>query len=157
VAAELRIEGAAKFGTLAKALKQAGDKELRKELYAGINRAVKPLSESVKVETKNYLPRRYAFELAKSLKVKARRRAGRDPSVRLVGQAKTPRGKERDLRSLNRGRLRHPLYGNRGYWYNQEVPPNWWDDPLLEGVEPVREELVNVLEDIAHKLEQKMK
>lgn len=154
--AELRIVGADKFGATAKALKRYGDKDLRKELYTGINRAVKPLSEQVKTDTKNYFPRRYAFELAKSLRIRARRRAGRDPSVRLVGQAKTPKGKERDLRSLNRGRLRHPLYGNRRYWYDQEVSPNWWDEPLSQGADVVREEIVGVIDEVGRKLAQKV-
>lgn len=156
MAAELRVEGADKFGKLAKALRDLGDKELRTELYRGINRAVKPLTESVKKETPSFLPRRYAFELAKSLRVRARRRAGRDPAVYLVAKAKTSRGKERDLASLNRGRLRHPLYGNRRYWFDQDVSPNWWDDPLLEGAEQVREEIVNVLDEIGQRLEKKI-
>lgn len=153
---ELSVRGADKFGALAKALRAAGDKELKKELYRGINRAVKPLTEDVKRGTPKYLPRRYAFELAKSLKVRARRRAGRDPSVRLVGQAKTPRGKDRDLASLNRGRLRHPLYGNRRYWYDQDVSPNWWDDPLFEGVGAVREEIVRVIDEVGDKIAKKL-
>jgi len=156
VVAELRIVGADKFGVLAKTLRQLGDKDLQRELYRGINRSVKPLTEEVKKGTQNYLPRRYAFELAKSLKVRARRRAGKDPSIRLVGTAKTPRGKQRDLASLNRGRLRHPLYGNRRYWYDQKVSPNWWDEPLFEGVEQVREELVQVLDDIWAKVERQL-
>lgn len=154
--AELSVKGAEKFGYLAKALRQTGDKDLRKELYAGISRSVKPLTAAVKAGTQNYFPRRYALELAKSLRVRARRRGGRDPSVRLVGQAKTSRGKERNLAALNRGRLRHPLYGNRGFWYDQAVPPNWWDEPLLEDVDQVREDLVSVLDGIARKLEKKL-
>ncbi len=31
-----------------------------------------------------------------------------------------------DLRSLDRGRLRHPLFGNREHWYNESVPRGWW-------------------------------
>jgi hypothetical protein len=154
--AELRIVGADKFGYLAKALKELGDKELRTELYKGINRAVKPLTASVKKETATFLPRRYAFELAKSLRVRARRRAGKNPAIYLVGKAKTPRGKDRDLASLNRGRLRHPLYGNRRYWFDQQVSPNWWDDPLFQGADLVREEIVNVLDDIAKRVEKKL-
>ena len=154
--AELRIEGADKFGILAKALRKYGDKELRSELYKGINRAVKPLTEDVKKGTQQYLPRRYAFELARYLRVRTRRRAGKDPAIYLVGRAKTKRGKERDLASLNRGRLRHPLYGNRRYWYDQDVSPNWWDDPLLDGSEQVREEIVNVLDDIGIALAKKL-
>ena len=154
--AELRIEGADKFGKLAKALRQAGDKELRKELYSGLNRSVKPLTEAVKKGTASYFPRRYAFELAKYLRVRARRRAGKNPAIFLVGKAKTKQGKERDLASLNRGRLRHPLFGNRRYWYDQSIPANWWDDPLLENAEQVREDIVNVLDEIGKRLEKKL-
>jgi hypothetical protein len=154
--AELRIEGADKFGKLARALRQAGDKELRSELYRGINRSVKPLTERVKSEAPKFLPRRYAVELAKSLRVKTRRRAGRNPAIYLVGRAKTPGGKDRDLASLNRGRLRHPLYGNRHYWYDQEVSPNWWTDPLFSGAEDVRKEVVKVIDEVAVKLAKKI-
>lgn len=154
--AELRIEGADKFGTLAKALRKYGDKDLRKELYTGINRAVKPLTQEVKDSTQNFLPRRYAIELAKSLRIRTRRRAGQNPAVYLAAKAKTKAGKERDLASLNRGRLRHPLYGNRRYWYDQQVSPNWWDDTLLKGAEQVREELVNVIDDIGIRLAKKL-
>lgn len=153
---ELRVEGAEKFGVLADALRSLGEKELEKELYSGLNRSVKPLTAAVKDGTPRYLPRRYAFELSKSLKVKARRRSGRNPGITLQGSAKTPKGKDRDLRSLNRGRLRHPLYGNRGFWYNQPVPPNWWDDPLLSGADEVRKEIVGVMDDLASRLARKL-
>lgn len=153
---DLRVEGADKFAKLARALKEYGDKDLRSELYRGINRAVKPLTASVKASTDNFLPRRYALEIAKSLKVRANRRAGRNPAIYLVGKAKTPKGKERDLASLNRGRLRHPLYGNRHYWFDQDVAPNWWDDPLIQGQDVVRREIVNVIDDIGARLAKKL-
>ena len=153
---DLRIEGAEHFRVLAKALRQLGEKDLRTELYRGINRAVKPLTADVKARTGYFLPTRYALELSKSLRVRARTRAGRNPGVALVGKAKTKRGKERDLRSLNRGRLRHPLYGNRQYWYDQAVSPGWWDDPLIEGSDAVRDEIVTVIDDIGRKLSAKL-
>lgn len=154
--AELRVEGADKFGKLAKELRLLGDKELRSELYRGINRSVKPLSEEVKKQTPQFLPRRYAFELSKTLKIRARRRAGKNPAIYLVAKANTRRGTERDLASLNRGRLRHPLYGNRRYWYDQEVSPNWWDDPLLDGADQVREEIVGILDEVVQKVAKKL-
>ena len=153
---DLQIEGADKFAKLAKAARQVGDKELRKELYAGINRSVKPLTAAVKESTPHFLPRRYAIELAKSLKVKTRRRAGRDPAIYLYATAKTKKKVERDLSSLNRGRLRHPLFGDRRHWFNQPVTPKWWDDPLSQNADVVREELVGVLDDIAVRLAKKL-
>lgn len=149
----LEVEGADKLAVVARALRDVGDKELRRELYRGLNRAVKPLTADVKAATPDYLPKRYARELSKSLRVKTRRRAGgRNPAIFLVGSAKTPRGKDRDLSSLNRGRLRHPLFGNRRFWYDQPVRKDWWTDPLIQGAPEVREEIVRVLDDVARQL-----
>lgn len=153
---DIRVEGADKFGKLARELRRIGDKELRKGLYAGINRSVKPLTAAVRESMPEFLPRQYAIELGKSLRVRARTRAGRNPSIYLVGKAKTKRGKERDLSSLNRGRLRHMLFGDRHYWYNQPVPPNWWDDPLLQNAEVVRDEIESVIDDIGRQLARKL-
>lgn len=153
--ADITITGADKFARVSKDLKNAGDKELRKELYRGINRAVKPLTKSVKDSTTDYLPRRYAVELSKSLRIRASRRTGKNPGIRLIAKAKTPGGKDRDLVSLNRGRLRHPLYGSRKHWYDQKVSPNFWDDPLLKGVSDARKEIVKTLDDVAKKLARK--
>jgi len=156
VADDLTIVGADKFGKLAKALREYGDKDLRRDLYAGINRAVKPLTADVKARTPMFLPNSYAVELAKSLRVKVRRRGGRDPGVKLRAVAKTKGGRERNLTALNRGRLRHPLYGNRSHWFNQPVRAGWWDQPLLEGSDEVRRQIVSVIDDIGNKLDRKM-
>lgn len=153
---DFEVRGAEKFEKVAKALKQAGDKELRKELYAGINRAAKPMTKNVKDSTPKYLPRRYALELSKTVKISVRRRgAGRNPAVYLVAKAKTSTGKDRDLASLNRGRLRHPLFGNRKHWYDQRVRPDWWTDPLLESAPQARKEIVKAIDGVARKLARK--
>lgn len=36
-----------------------------------------------------------------------------------------------DVASLNRGRLRHPLHGDRRHWYDQKVAPRWWSDAVI--------------------------
>lgn len=139
-------------------LRETADKELRKELYAGINRAVKPLTVTLKGSTRQFLPDRYAAELSRSLRVRTNRRAGRNPRVRLVGSAKTPSGKERNLTALNRGVLRHPLYGDRRYWFDQSdgVRPMFWDKPLTDNADEVRQVLVHVLNDITRQIERKL-
>jgi hypothetical protein len=57
-----------------------------------------------------------------------------------------------DVRSLDRGRLRHPLYGNRRHWYDQKVTPGWFTKTLQRQAERVRRELIGVLTDISKKL-----
>jgi hypothetical protein len=154
--ADLRIEGSEKLGALSEALRRYGVVELEQELFDGIVKSVEPLVEAVKKSLKNYLPDRYAEELARTLVDKAVRLAGTNPGVRLTASAKTGRGKQRDLASLNRGRLRHPLYGNREWWFDQEVKKGFWDEPLIDESDAVRAELVKVLDDIAGKLAAKL-
>jgi hypothetical protein len=59
---------------------------------------------------------------------------------------------QRDLASINRGRLRHPLFGNRRYWYDQSVTPGFWDKAMEKGVKDVRVELLKALDEVAAKL-----
>jgi hypothetical protein len=148
VVADISVRGAEKLAILARALREAGDKELQRELYRGLNRAVKPLRQDVKESIGDFLPQRYARVLARDLKVTARRRTGgRNPALYLLGQAKN-----RDIASLNRGRLRHPLYGNRRFWYSQRVRRDWWTHPLIRGAPEVRRELERTLDDLAKKI-----
>lgn len=168
---ELKVQGVDKLSAVTKALRQYGDKDLRKDLYAGINRAVKPLGQDVRDKLRAFLPNGYADELYDTLRIKAVRRAtGGGVGVRLNATAKSAKvrarkgrrsrpartasgGKERDLRSLNRGRLRHPLYGNRGFWFDQSVTPGFWDRPLEANADEVRRELIRVIDDIGNKVD----
>lgn len=153
MAGEVKITGGAELRRLSRQLRVLGDKELSRELYRGLNRSVKPLTQRVKDYMPRHLPDRYAEELAKTLKVRAYRRMGRDPRIDLIGKAKTKRGKERDLSSLNRGRLRHPLYGNRKHWFDQKVRPDWWTHPMISYAPYARKEIELVMGDVKRKLE----
>lgn len=151
---DVKVTGAEEFGILARRLKEAGAKDLRKELYAGINRSVKPLRADVKQAAGEQLPGRYADIIATTMKISARKRAaGQNPAIYLVGKAKTSRGSDRDLGSLNRGRLRHPLFGNRKRWYDQRIRPGFWSGTLTADAPKVRQELVEAIQKVARKIE----
>lgn len=145
---DIQVRGAEKLHVLARALRDAGDKELQRELYRGLNRSVRPLRQDVKNAIPDHLPGRYAAELSRELSIRTRRRSGgANPAIYLVGSAKT-----RDIASLNRGRLRHPLFGNRRHWYDMRIKPGFWTDTLERGAPRVRRELVVVLNDVARKI-----
>lgn len=153
--ADITIRGANKLAILARALRETGDKELQREFYAGLNRKVKTLRQDVKDPRSigEFLPQRYARALARDLKVTARRRTGGQwPALYLLGQAKN-----RDVASLNRGRLRHPLYGNRRRWYDQRVRRGWWDIPLVRDAPEVRRELERTLDELAKKIARRVR
>lgn len=54
-----------------------------------------------------------------------------------------------DLDSLDRGRLRHPLWGDRKWWYDQSVPRGWWTDSLTRAADTrVRREIVDAVDTV---------
>jgi len=146
---DIIVTGAEEFGVLARRLKEAGDKDLRKELYAGLNRSVKPLRQDVKMAASEQLPHRGGFAdlIQSELKVTARKRATRNPAIFLLGKAGA-----RDVASVNRGRLRHPLYGNRRRWYNTSVRPGFWTKTLEGDAPRVRVELIEAIRKVAAKI-----
>lgn len=146
---DIVVTGADEFARAARLLKEAGDKDLRKELFAGLNRSVKPLTQDVKQALPDVLPNRYAGVVQSEFKVKIRRRSGgRNPAIFLLGRAGS-----RNVSSLDRGRLRHPLYGNRRRWYDQRIQPGFWTLTLERDTPRVRVELVEAIRKVIAKIE----
>jgi hypothetical protein len=147
---DLRITGANELGDLARDLKRAGDKELRRDLMRGIQRAGKPLKEAAQRAALTELPKAGGLnEFVASGKFSVRTRtAGRNPGVRLSG-AKAGH----DIRAIDLGRLRHPVFGG-GTWVSQSIKPGWWSDTLSDArvLTPVRQELLQVFDDVARRL-----
>lgn len=143
---EVHIEGAEQLVLLARKLRDA-TRELRSELYRGINRAAKPLKEDVRKAAKDRLPHRGGLgtRVAKS-KIQTRRRvSGNSAGVRLVATSGY------DIGSINRGRVRHLTYGHQP-WVNQTVPRGFWTDPLTAGGPQVAAEIQQVMDDITQKI-----
>jgi hypothetical protein len=142
---DITIVGANQLDDLAKKLKAAGEtgKGLRKELLKGLREGAKPLKVAVKESAEDVLPHRIAVTVKKGVSIRTRA-TGRQAGVRVI--AKRGRG-------LNDGRLRHPLFGNRKRWFQQDIKKGWFTTPLEEGAPEVRKELLKVIDHIAKKLE----
>ena len=141
------VVGANQLDALAKRLKAAGEsgKGLRKELLKQLRATMKPLVKDVK-DSANTLPHRGGLARQTAKRVSARTRAtGRQAGIQVVAKSTGWR--------LDSGRLRHPLFGNRGAWFQQDVRPGWFTHPLEAGAPKVREALVQAIDDIARKVE----
>lgn len=150
----ITITGAEEFAVLSRALKQAGAKDLQRELSKSINRTVKPLTQDVKQNVGRFVPGRYAAVLAPSLRITTSRRgSGRNPGVRLKAKATTGRGKPRELKRLDAGQLRHPLFGNRRHWFSQTVRPGFYTETLEQDAPTVRRELLEAIRIVAAKID----
>lgn len=142
---DITIVGANELDAVAKRLKAQGEsgKGLRKELLKGLREGAKPLKVAVRDSAESVLPHRIAVTVKKGVSIRTRA-TGRQAGVRVI--AKQGRG-------LDDGRLRHPLFGNRKRWYQQDIEPGWFTKPLEEHAPAVRVELLRVINHIARKVE----
>lgn len=144
------IRGAEDFLKLSKALKAAGQKELRNELHKAMKATAKPLLPKVRQSARDSLPKRGGLNerIAKKPYRTQVRTGAATAGVRIVGAKVDPR--------INQGRLVHPIFGRKGKpkpgqanTAIQAVKPGYFDEPLKESGPAVREDLIKALETFA--------
>lgn len=148
MAEDFQIEGnpQAQLRRLAKDLEEAGAVKLKRKLYRNMNAAAKVLLEDAKREAAATLPRSGgAADRVAGASYRSRILPGKDtPGVKLrgveIGSAKV------NLKKINRGVLRHPLFGDREHWYDTPVRPGFWDRSMERG-KPKAEEAVKAAID----------
>lgn len=144
---ELIIKGAEDLEKLGRALKQVGDRELRKELLAALRAATKPMKAAVQASARENLPSRGGFAdlVAASRFTTKNRLSGKNVGMRFEAKNK------HDIKALDRGRLRHPLYGNKDHWFTQTVQAGWFSTPIEEMSGEIRVEVSQALARVAEK------
>jgi hypothetical protein len=90
----------------------------------GVDRSYKP---ALVAAAPQYMPDAYAAVLTPNLQLKTTVRfAGLRPGVSVTVSSPTGGTKGgRDVRALEQGTLRHPLFGNKNFWYRTRVKPRW--------------------------------
>lgn len=123
-------------------LNRLGDKELKKALFAGLNRATKPMREAALREAPLRLPRRGGLgdRVARTTKLGTSTSRG---GVAIFGRNRS------QARLMDQGFVRHPVFGNREVWRNTRFQPGWFTDPMLAGAPQARRDVVELLDDLA--------
>ena len=142
------ITGAAECRYVAGKLRKAAARDLTRELRRGLREAAAPLQPEIKSEAAATLPSGYGSVMAKAVKVTTRVRFGGSPQLTIRVYARG-RKEERDVRAVNAGTLRHPLYGNRRHWYATRVRPGFVDRPIDRLGEEVSDRALDALDRIA--------
>lgn len=134
-AAELRSQARKLQRRVSTAAKKAVDEVYRPVLVGGLP---------------TFLPDRYAGVLGPDLKVSTSVRfAGSAPGVGLSITAPTGGPQGRDVLALERGRLSHPLFGDKSHWYRQTVTRGFASRPLRATRPQIVRELDAALENVA--------
>jgi hypothetical protein len=141
----LEIRGADQLAKLAKDLRSAGEKDLSKELNQSIREAVEPAKINIRAAARRDLPHRGGF----SRKVASMRFTARVSSrngLRLTASHRY------QLKLIDQGSVRHPLFGDRDHWYitrfRSGIFTNAWEENAPETRNKVNEAAQRVADKI---------
>lgn len=149
---DLEVRGAEDIDKLVKAVRtHANAKELRKELYSGLNRVTKDVRGELVEVIPAALPKRGG--LADLMKAKATSRTTAK-SGKWAGVSMRFQSKGHDIRTLTGKRLRHPVFGNRSAWVNQTagVEPSVFMAKFEEQTPVAQDAVLRVMNEIAQKV-----
>ena len=110
---EFHIGGRAQLHAVAKAIRETGDKGLGRQMSRALAKTTLPIQTQIDAEAAKVMPVRGGYQavLSKSLRHKTSQRTGsRSATVRLITYADGT-GERRDVESLEKGELRHPVFG----------------------------------------------
>lgn len=148
---DVRTDGAAELAALARALKETGQKQLRRDLYRAVGKATAPTKAAVQESARAKLPSGLGEWVASKLSMRRKLRTGaKTAGVSLIFSRPNARnqGGKADIGRINRGRTRHPTYGHRP-WVLQDVPSGFINDVADGFVQrSVAREVLRVLADI---------
>jgi hypothetical protein len=80
-------------------------------------------------------------------------RTGGNPGARVwVDRGKLPHDLRNMASVINEGKIRHPVFGNRHKWAQQNATPLWWDKTVRRHMPRMEREVARVLDDVRNQL-----
>jgi hypothetical protein len=158
---DAEVRGLDDLEALTRALKAAGDSGtgLRRELYAGLNRATKHTREQMKKAIPGALPTSggLAAEVASTASFTATATgSGANTGVRIKGRRRGRKGSS--LARMNAGVVRHPVFGNRSVWVDQTagVTKGFLDEEFQQDKPELRDAVIEVIQSVRAQIYRKV-
>lgn len=158
---DIRIAGVDEVLKLARHIKATGDKGLGRQMAKALNEAVEPVKTAIAESAYKTMPSGYRATLTASLRHRrTQRTAARQASLRLTTLGEGVR-EQRDLVRLNRGELRHPVFGRsratargrrKNPWATTRILPGFHDRGVKDAGPEAEKRLGKVLDDYAARL-----
>lgn len=145
---DFTVTGTDELVRLGRNLKEA-DAQLKKDLLRGIRETNKPVISHIRESARDTLPKAggLADVIARSKIGTRTRLSGKNAGIEIKGTG------VHNLRAINAGKLRHPLFGNRGSWSRQSVKPGFFDEPIEKDLVLIQRGIEQVMADTARKIE----
>lgn len=150
----VELRGVNEFADLARAARLASG-DLPKEMRKGISKIGPPAKKAVKASAAKRMPKKggYAAVVEKTLRVRVKQDHGFTTAGVTIVTYANGKAQRRDVPALNRGILRHPVYGHRRRkWVAQKIRSGFWDEAMDETSDAAEAQFAAVLDETAKKL-----
>jgi hypothetical protein len=169
VVGQIRVTGTGQLLDLSRRLRRAGHENIRQSYLRRIRRAAEPLREDLQ-DTIRHLDissqgraagkrggpspttRPLRATIAEAIRISVR--TGGTPGARVwVDRDRLPPDLKNMPTVINTGRIRHPVFGNKRRWAQQNATPLWWDKTVRAHQERMTREVSRVVDDVRRRLE----
>jgi hypothetical protein len=157
----MQVTGQKDLYRLAHNLHTAGQKGLKRELDKASRQAGDVIAKEVKDHTRDYIPANFEarFDTAMETKVEVRLLASRRITIVFWARGKTV---NRDIKAINAGRLRHPVFGrNRRLkngtlqanpWVMQRIRPGLVDEPAERALPKAKKKIEDAINRVSQQI-----
>lgn len=138
----------AQLRALGKELSDLGDGALMREAYKEIQRSTRGLRAEIQTNALATLPKHGGANLwVANAPVKTIGRL----QERNAGVWITQRKRGHDLLAINRGVLRHPVFGNRNVWRDTNVEKGYFDKPIERRADEITNRIASAIDRLIAK------
>lgn len=168
MAQSVQILGTGQLLELSRRLRAAGGPRLKANFARRIRHAAEPLKSDLQSTIRGLsitsqgrksgkrggpspTTRPLRATLAGAIRISVR--MGGNPGARVwVDKALLPRDLRNMAATINEGRIRHPVFGNRRRWAQQNATPLWWDKTVRAHMPRMQREVARVIDDVKNQL-----
>ncbi|MEU0991931.1 hypothetical protein [Streptomyces sp. NPDC005953] len=165
---QVQITGTGQLVELSRRLKAAGGARLKANFARRIRKAAEPLHRDLQ-QTLRGLPitsqprkagnrggaspttRPLRATIAQAIRISVRTSSSFGARV-WVDKDALPADLRNMASTINTGRIRHPVFGNRRRWAQQNATPLWWDKTVRTHTPRMTAEVARVLTDVRDQL-----
>lgn len=148
MAGDFKIDGAKQLAELTRKFRSIEDKTVRRELSKSLTRATKRSKDAIRASAREKLPKRGGLAAS----IAASRISVRNKTASRIAVLQLVTSNKHNIRAIDRGIVRHPVYGNRKKWATQKVPALFWTAPMRLNTANARRELAGALDELQRKL-----
>lgn len=162
---DVRIKGAVDLHKAAAQIRAEGNKDLAKEMSRGLSRAIEPVRKKIRSSAGETMPREGGYNAAfdKSLRFRMAHRNGANQSALSLTTFADGSSERRDIRSLEGGNLRHPVFGRSrpgprkgertaNPWSVTKIRDGFWKRGTDSAMDEVEKEIGKVADGLLDRL-----